>query len=144
MIVKAFEIYRTHKEKILYLIFGGFTTLIYYGIFFVLHLEQLLNQSAWFSNIIAQVIAVAFAFITNKLIVFESKTVEKSAVTHEVVLFIIARLITLGVTTAITFIFVDWLGLNALWQTFTILTVNQIFAIVFNYFASKYFIFNRK
>lgn len=153
MIAKLIQIYRKHKEKILYLVFGGFTTVIYYIVFYVCNLNYVsfrdfhthfgFGLSAWLSNIIAWVFAVVFAFITNKIIVFESKTKEKKAVTREVTGFAVARLISLGISTAITFVFIDWLGFNTFLQTFAVLAFVNVIVIVFNYFASKYFIFTQ-
>jgi len=97
--------------------------------------------SAWLSGVFAWVAAVAFAYITNKIWVFESKKTDKKTVTRELISFIVARLISLGMSTVILFIFIDWFGYDTTIQEFIVLTAANIVVIIFNYFASKYFIF---
>ena len=60
-----------YKEIILYVIFGGFTTLINVGSFFIM--THFFNWDENLSNFIAIVLAVLFAYITNKDMVFHSK-----------------------------------------------------------------------
>ena len=84
------------KELVLYVVFGVLTTvvnLIAVGIFkkFIPFL---------IANIIAWVVAVAFAYVTNKLFVFESKSWKKDIVIKEVASFTGARLLTLGIEEA--------------------------------------------
>ena len=80
-----------NKETICYLIFGVLTTvvdLIIYQAALWLGIHYLIAQG------IAWVVAVAFAFITNKLFVFESKTTEKSVVLKELISFVSARIVS--------------------------------------------------
>ena len=131
--------YYAHKEKILYLFFGGLTTLIFYIVHFTFSVG--FGFAAWLSSSFAWIVAVAFAYVTNKLLVFESKKTDKETVSRELKSFIVARLISLGISTGIAFVFVDWLGYNTLLQEFIIMSAANIIVIIFNYFASKYFIF---
>ena len=131
--------YLKHKEIISYLFFGGLTTLVYYGVYYVFSWK--IGFSAWLSGVFAWVAAVAFAYITNKIWVFESKKTDKKTVTRELISFIVARLISLGMSTVILFIFIDWFGYDTTIQEFIVLTAANIVVIIFNYFASKYFIF---
>ena len=72
LINKAFKIYNDYKMPILYIFFGGLTTLVniatYSLCYYFYHIDNVP------SNIIAWVLAVIFAFITNKIYVFESKS----------------------------------------------------------------------
>ena len=72
MLNKLLNLYKKYKEIINYLIFGVLTTLISivtYAIFTkVFHIDYLI------SNVLSWIIAVLFAYITNKIYVFESKS----------------------------------------------------------------------
>ena len=69
---KIKELYKKYKEIVNYLIFGVLTTLvniITYAIFAKLfHVDEVV------SNIVAQIISILFAYVTNKIYVFESKS----------------------------------------------------------------------
>lgn len=81
------------KEIVLYLVFGVLTTvvnLIAFSIFKAF-------TPVLIANVIAWVFAVAFAFFTNKLFVFESKSWKKDIVIKEAASFTGARLFSLGV-----------------------------------------------
>ena len=64
-----------NKETFLYLIFGILTTIVNIVSFFLFN--KLFNYKL--SNIIAFILAIVFAYITNKKYVFESKKEEKSS-----------------------------------------------------------------
>jgi putative flippase GtrA len=130
------------REKVLYLIFGGLTTLINYVVLYAFFWG--FGFAAWLSNVIAWVAAVTFAFITNKLLVFKSERKDIGTVMRELIPFVSARLITLGVSSGIIYIFIDRLGFDTVTQSFAVITVTQIITIVANYFASKYLIFTQK
>ena len=65
------DLYKKYKEIILYLIFGVLTTLVNIIIFYLFN--DIIKIDYKISNIIAWITSVIFAFITNKLVVFESK-----------------------------------------------------------------------
>lgn len=97
------------KEIVLYLIFGVLTTLVNLAVF------HLCNKvmDVLVSNIIAWIAAVIFAFITNKLFVFESKSWSPKVVGKEIPTFAAARLLTLGIEEAGLIIMIKWLSLEA-------------------------------
>ena len=68
---KIRNLFVKYKELILYLVFGGLTTLVSWGSYALLELSGL---SVTVANALSWVCAVAFAFVTNKLFVFESKS----------------------------------------------------------------------
>ncbi len=132
-----------HREGILYIVCGGFTTLvswITYALFVWVGLE--LNVS----NILSWFCAVLFAFVVNKWIVFESKSLEKKRVSKELVLFFGARIFT-GVLSWVIFPVLIWIGLGQ-----TILGTEGLIAkiivtvieIALNWVFSKYMIFTKK
>ena len=80
-----------NRETILYLIFGVATTLVNYIVFF-LFLEMVLDgQNSPLANAVAFVAAVIFAFVVNKVYVFESKSWSLDALKREVPSFLAAR-----------------------------------------------------
>lgn len=126
------------REVVLYIIFGGLTTLV--GTVFYFGASWGLSLDAWISSVISWIFAVTFAFITNKIIVFQSKTKTKKETSKEAAMFFAARLGTLGINTAIMLVFVDILALNEP----IVFVVGQVVVLVLNYLASKLVIFKKK
>ena len=133
----GFAIFNKHREIILYLIFGGLATLISAVTYFLASWG--LNLSAWLSSVVSWTTAVIFAYITNRAIVFQSKTSSKQGVAKEAVMFLAARLSSLALNVAIMYVFVDVMNLN---ETL-FFVIAQIVVIVFNYIASKLLVFRK-
>ena len=129
--------YNKYKEGLLYLFFGGCTTLINILTFFICRQIEL---SIVVSNIIAWVVAVIFAFITNKLIVFDSKNMDKKVVMKETISFFIARIITLGIDMGIIHLMIDVMKIHEMISK----VVANIVVIIANYIFSKLFIFKKE
>jgi putative flippase GtrA len=91
------------------------------------------------SNIIAWIIAVSFAYITNKMYVFNSKSKGLSDVIQKVISFFAFRLLTGILDMAIMWISVDLLDINDLIMKI----VSNILVIILNYIFSKIFIFKK-
>ena len=77
---------KNYKTLVMYVIFGACTTIVsivsYYVLYKIVHFSNVASViTAWF-------IAVAFAFITNKLFVFESKTFNKRILVYEIWTFL--------------------------------------------------------
>ena len=141
---KIKELYLKYKEIINYLIFGVLTTVISLITKYIL-LFTILDASNAFelqlAVIISWVAACFFAYITNRLWVFESKT---NQIIKEMIKFFTSRLVTLGLEMLIMFIFVTALGLNSdIWVIVWTL-VSQFVVIVGNYILSKVLVFNKK
>jgi len=138
---KLFEKYKAlfekYREVILYLIFGGLTTLVSITFYFLASWG--LGLSAWLSAVVSWVFAASFAFVTNKIFVFQSKTKTAKGNLKEASLFFAVRLTSLAISTAIMFVFVDVLELNEL----LFLAINQVVVTVFNYLASKFLVFKK-
>lgn len=130
-------IFLKHKEVILYVFFGGCTTvvnLMSYAIF-----TRLLNINDYVAIFLSWVLAVFFAYITNKIWVFESKTLELKTLFKEIISFTGARVATLGLEYVIMYIGVDIL----LFNDFLTKIFAQVLVIVSNYIFSKLFIFKK-
>ena len=75
---KIKELLLKYKEVIMYLIFGVATTLVNWIVYSLLMKTSVVNMTV--SNAIAWFTAVVFAYITNKLFVFESRSWNLTAV----------------------------------------------------------------
>jgi putative flippase GtrA len=125
-----------YKTEFLYLLFGIITTLINTIIFVFLY--QVVGYSNVLSNSIAWLIAVIFAFITNRLFVFvqNEKGIRKGI--FQFFIFIISRISTGIIDIAIMFLSVSVLNFNSvLMKLFT-----NVIVIILNYVLSKKYIFN--
>lgn len=80
-----------YKKLILYILFGGMTTILNWIVYAV---GVKLQLGITISNILAWSIAVFFAFITNKLFVFESKILKIRVIFNEFIKFVGARILT--------------------------------------------------
>lgn len=130
------QLIKKYKEQILYLIFGGLTTLVNVFTYFVC---RELNASVTLSTIVAWFVAVLFAYITNKLFVFESKCANASQLLHEIAGFFSCRLFTGLLDLGIMYVSVDILNFNEL----VMKILSNIIVIALNYIFSKLVIFNR-
>ncbi len=131
------KLFKQYKEPILYVIFGGFTTvvnLVSYAIF-----TRLMHIDDFVAIFLSWVLAVFFAYITNKIWVFESKSTEAKQLFKEIVSFASARVATLGLEYVIMFIGVDMMHINDM----IVKIFAQVLVIVANYVFSKLFIFKK-
>jgi len=139
MIKKLYNIYLKYKEIINYLFFGGLTTLVNLVVYFAL--SRLLGIDPVISNAIAWISAVLFAYITNKLFVFESKGKNKKDNAKEMFLFFLFRIISGLLCDQGTFaLMVKVFHINDIISK----VVTQIMVIVANYVFSKFIIFRKK
>ncbi len=134
---KIKELYFKYKEVINYLFFGGCTFLVSIISFYLFN--KVINFNEHVANVISWILAVSFAYVTNKKYVFESKTSEKKDLLKEIGSFVSARLLTLVMEELILL-----LGVNILhFDSMLVKIVAQVVVIVSNYFLSKLFIFKK-
>ena len=122
------------REVLMYLLFGGLTTLVNILSFFIL---RKLSVGVYVSNLIAWVVAVLFAFITNKLFVFESK--DKSKIGKELISFFGFRILSLGVDMGAMYLLLQVINTG---EVFAKIIANVI-VIILNYIFSKLFVFKK-
>lgn len=131
------ELCEKYKSIISYGFFGVCTTVINWAAYFLCY--NIAGIPNVVSTVIAWVIAVIFAFITNKLWVFESKSFEKNILIHEIWTFFTARIATGVLDVAIMYFAVDVFQMNAtVWKL-----ISNIIVIVLNYIFSKLVIFSK-
>ena len=131
------------NEILSYLFFGGATTLV--SILSRLIIYRISHQEI-LATILANIIGILFAFITNDTVVFKQ---ERKNWPIRLVKFFLARLSTLGLDVLLTYIFVtsypDIIGQfvnDQLDQVNTIETlIAQVLIIILNYIFSKVYVF---
>ncbi len=129
---------RKYRELILYVVFGVLTTLVNWAVYWlladVLHLPYLVGTIA------AQAAAILFAYVTNRIWVFESKVSGARGILLEMGKFFGARAASFFLDIGLMFVGVDLLGVNDLWMK---LLANAVIIVV-NYVLSKVFVFRKK
>lgn len=153
------------REIVTYIIFGVLTTAVNLVTFYITKqifisigwdgvFNAMLGSAGWEkalallgsgtdyldATVIAWTVAVIFAFVTNKLIVFESKSWKPAVAGKEFVGFIGARLFSLLVELLCMFIMVTLLR----WNEFVAKVIVQIIVVILNYVFSKLIIFKNK
>lgn len=128
------------REVIMYLIFGVLTTVVslvvYYALIFtILNPENAIQLQI--ANILSWIAGVAFAYVTNRKYVFESKEANK---VKELSKFVTSRLVTLFLDMFIMFVGVTWLKGNDK----IVKLISQVLVIIGNYVFSKVFVFKKK
>ena len=92
------------------------------------------------SNVIAWVISVAFAYLTNKPFVFKSHDWSAKTVLPELGKFVSARLFSGGFETVCLFVFVTWLAFDGN----IVKIIVSVAVVILNYIASKLVVFRKK
>ena len=153
------------REIITYIIVGVLTTAVNLVTFYIFKkifisigwegvFNKLLGSAGWDkalellgsgtdyldATVIAWTVAVIFAFVTNKLIVFESKSWKPAVAGKEFVGFIGARLFSLLVELVFMFVMVTLLK----WNDFVAKFIVQVIVVILNYVFSKLLIFKNK
>ena len=138
MIQKIRSLLEKYWDIITYLIFGVLTTVVNYMVY--LPAYNLLGLSASVSNVLSWVVAVAFAYLTNKPFVFKSHDWSRENVIPELTKFVSCRLASGAMETVILLVAVDMLGWNGnIWKLLT-----QVMVVVLNYVFSKLIVFRKK
>ena len=138
------NLYFKHKEIINYLLFGAMTTAVSWGTYSLF--VKGIGMTVSVGNVLSWICAVLFAFFTNKLFVFESKSWAPATAIREFISFIGARLFT-GV--------IEWVGVpffSTHGLTYPLFGVKgllskivvSIVVIILNYLFSKFLIFFKK
>lgn len=86
------KFWNKYKEIITYIIFGVLTTLVSWGTYNVF--VGAVKMPVWLGNALSWICAVTFAYVTNKLWVFESKSWNIKLVVKEIISFFGSRALT--------------------------------------------------
>lgn len=157
------SLYKEYKEVINYIFFGALTTVISFATYYLFRfifpdensvpvfLRWTFNLTAVFSTESATVLpvllswlcAVVFAYVTNRIWVFESRA-RGWHIASEFVKFCGARLLTLFVDLLIMFLLVDLTGISGTLWEFCAKMISNVFVLVLNYILSKLLVFRKK
>lgn len=129
--------YSRYKDLISYLFFGVCTTLVNLISYWIM--ARLCKAGIMLSTVIAWILAVTFAYITNRNWVFHSKAHKFEEVSKEFFSFFSCRIVTGMLDWTSMFIFADLIGINDL----VVKILSNIAVIILNYIFSKLFIFKK-
>lgn len=135
---RLISLLQKNKSVLAYIFFGGCTTLVNVVVYWLS--SAIMGMPNILAVVVAWGVAVSFAFFTNKLWVFDSKSLHKAVLLYELSSFYACRLLTGGIDVGVMYVAVDVFELNpVLWKTLA-----DVFIIVANFVASKYLIFIHK
>ena len=144
---KIRALWQKYREPLTYLIFGGLTTMVNIGAFMALSAWTGLTTGA--ANAIALALSILFAYVTNRIWVFESRQTGWAAV-KELGMFVACRLATGVLDEVIVVAGVDGLGPmiagaagSRVWALGVKIFANVVVVIV-NYVFSKRIIFRKQ
>ena len=126
------------KELILYAVFGGLTTLCNIGVFAILNSVFKVNENI--ANFFAILLAVLFAYFTNKDLVFHSEAANLKEKFYEFCRFMLGRAFTMVI---------EYVGCALLFKYVPIPNIISkclitVIVIILNFFISKFFAFKKK
>lgn len=142
--------YKKNKEILLYLFFGGMTTVV--GLIFyilparIMDLQDrtllglTIDMNTQVSNIISWICAVSFAYVTNRIWVFSEKAHGRRGIVTECLSFFGGRLLTLIIENILLNICTTAIGLNDVLAKVLV----SVVTIILNYVISKLFIFRAR
>ncbi len=128
--------YHKYREGLLYLFFGGCTTLVNIITF---NLLRYFHVDFNVSNILGWILSVLFAYVTNRIFVFESKNHSLQSIVKEASSFFGFRIISLLLDLAFMNVTVTLLHWNEFWMKI----ISNVFVVIVNYVFSKLFIFKK-
>lgn len=142
MIKKLIDFIISKKEIVLYVVFGGLTTVVNWAVYMLF-----VNWTGiTVANVIAWIAAVLFAYVTNKLFVFEQKSWQIRLVAGEFAKFVSSRIVTgvieiVGVD-ALVYIGLDMTLFGKKGMVAKILV--SVIVVILNYVFSKLLVFRQK
>ena len=138
-----------NRETILYIVFGVATTVVNYIVFHLLYNVLWQQENSLIANAAAFVAAVIFAFVVNKLFVFESKSWNAATLKREVPSFLAGRIGSFGIEEAGLFLAekvfrlggviaitlggteLDWITVIKVALAFVVVALNYVFCKLF-------------
>lgn len=142
-----------NRETIMYLIFGVATTVVNYVVFWLIYDLICGKDHSLLANGVAFVAAVVFAFVVNKMYVFESRSWTAEALKREVPAFLASRIGSFLVEEAGLFvceyvlklngvILMEYAGIQVDGITAAKLALSVI-VVILNYVFCKWFVFKK-
>lgn len=131
------SLFLQYKELILYVFFGGLTTLVNWGGYWIL--ADLLHVPYLWATAIAQILAILFAYITNRKWVFQSRAKGVAPVLWEMVRFFGCRAFSFVLDLGCMWVGVDLLHINDK----VMKLLSNVVVIIVNYVFSKLIVFRK-
>ena len=129
---------KKYKEIINYLVFGVLTTLVNFVLYFIF--SKIIGIDEIISNVLAWFFSVLFAYITNKIFVFDSKTDTIKLLLIEMGSFFLARVLSGILCDVGTFaVMIRVFKINDVIAKI----VTQVMVVILNYILSKFVIFKK-
>ena len=135
-ILNIFEpFYKKHKEVLLYLLFGGLTFIVSIASYAFFDITLAMNELV--ANVLSWILAVSFAYVTNRIWVFDAPTHTMKEFIKQLLSFFGGRVATLVIEELILLVFVTLLAFPSV----PVKVVAQVIVIILNYIISKFFVF---
>ena len=146
---------KNKKEIIMYIVFGVLTTLVSWGTYI---LFEKAFSSVFFANLLSWICAVSFAYITNKLWVFDSKSFDMKTLFKEITTFLASRGITGVLEIVLVPLLAKWGFDNIFFRIANLMNLKPevfytdgiyskisvaIFVVILNYVFSKLIVFKK-
>lgn len=143
---------KKYREIIMYLIFGVLTTLVNFVVYYVMPHDETpfftlrpfgfdFGVSEWLiANVVAWVAAVIFAFVVNKIFVFEDKNNSFKAVMRQIWQFVSVRILSFLLETLLMWLLIDIIHMSTNIAKIPV----AVLTVIINYIASKLLIFRKK
>lgn len=136
---RIIELYKKHKEIIVYLVFGGLATIVNFVSYVIF--TKIVGIDEVISSGLSWLCAVIFAYFTNKIFVFNSKTKNLKELIKEAITFISCRVISGGLCDVGTFaVMVKVFKINDIIAK----VITQVMVVIVNYIFSKLIIFRKR
>jgi putative flippase GtrA len=136
---KIIELYKKYKEIIVYLVFGGLSTIVNFVSYFIF--ARIIGIDEVISSGLSWLCAVIFAYLTNKIFVFNSKTTTTKELIKEAITFVSCRVLSGIFCDVGTFaIMVKVFKINDIIAKI----ITQVMVVIVNYIFSKLIIFKKR
>lgn len=124
-----------YNETMRYLFIGGCTTLVNIIAFAIFC--DILGMNVTLGNVLSIILSILFAYVTNKLFVFSSKTSGVREMFSEFCRFVGGRLSTMAIEVGGVYLIYNIMG----YPKMAAKLITQVLVIIGNYFISKFFVF---
>ena len=135
---KMKQLFAQYREGIMYLFFGGCTTLVNFVVYWLC--TRPVNLGTEWATGVAWLVSVLFAYVTNRRWVFESRAAGMKAVAEEMAKFFAGRIATGVMDVVIMYLTVEVLGAPDM----VMKILSNVLVIILNYFISKLLVFRGK
>ena len=137
-ILNIFEPFYKKQGSIVVFVFWRADFIVSIATYAVFNVSMGINELI--ANVMSWVLAVLFAFATNRVWVFQAPTHTITEFLKQMLSFFGGRVVTLVIEEIILLVFITWLGFNSM----VVKVIAQVIVIVLNYVISKFFVFSDK